>query len=51
MKTSEAAALALRILKPFQESSLYNHYRDDDEDPFTDEEFDAMIERLEVIAD
>lgn len=50
-KPSDAAFLAVKILEPFKESSLYDHYRDDEDDPFTDDEFDTMLETLKTLAD
>lgn len=45
MTTTESLKLALAILKPFAESSLYDDYKADE--GFTDCEYEAMIEALE----
>lgn len=40
-KLEDSLALALKILEPFQDSSLYADYQK--EDGWTDDEFDTMI--------
>lgn len=47
MSNKQSIEMALRILTAFTESSLYEDYKNDDEDGFTDEEYQEMIDALD----
>lgn len=48
--TQRSIEIALAVLEPFMDTSLWEDYADDDDEGFTAEEYDTMLDELRAIA-
>jgi len=47
MSNKQSIKMAIKILAAFTESTLYEDYKNDEEDGFTDEEYQEMLDALD----